>query len=125
MNELDYVRDNRLRLWFIDRTLPALRDYKKRKRAEEFTALIAAVFTRLCPRLRSGGHFVLILGEATRGTPLHTAEVADTLLRGPLSSLGMTGIARYDDIIPDIRRSRRQMRGTKSETILVYRKVAA
>jgi len=123
MNELDYVRDNRLRLWFIGRALPSIPDTPKRERESEFAGLIHDVFARLVPRVRPGGHVVLILGEATRGRHhFDTANVAHHVLKQALKSATLTLVETIHDRIPDVRRSRRGMQGTKLETILLYQR---
>jgi hypothetical protein len=127
MNELDYVRDNRLRLWFIDRSLPSGLDLKRRDREAEYTALMTAVCSRLSRSVRVGGHFILIVGDATRGggRPGRTDRLTRKVFESEmlLRTFELKGI--YKDRIPDIRRSRQECKGTKSETVLVYRKTAA
>jgi hypothetical protein len=123
MNELDYVRDNRLRLWFIDRKLPDIRDVPRGNRKAEFSALMRDVFLRLLQFVRPGGHIVLILGESTRGTTVFdTANAAHRVITQESRHPSLTLIDLVHDHIPDIRRSRRGMRGTKLETILTYRR---
>lgn len=124
MNELDYVRDNRLRLWFLERSLPNGIELVGRDRDAAFTMLIRAVCVRLASGVEHGGHFVLVVGDATRGsgrtgrTAALTQYLFDT--EAALDAFKLDGI--YYDTIPDIRRSRRECRGTKLETVLIYRK---
>jgi len=124
MNELDYVRDNRLRLWFIERSLPEGLELGGRNREQTFTALLKAVCIRLAPGIERGGYFVLVVGDATRGggrtgrTAALTRKLFET--EAALDAFKLDGT--YRDTIPDIRRSRRDCRGTKAETVLVYRK---
>ncbi len=122
MNELDYVRDNRLRLWFIERSLPEGMELVGRNREQAFTALLRAVSIRLAPGIERGGYFILVVGDATRGggrkgrTAVLTRKLFDT--EAALNAFRLDGT--YRDTIPDIRRSRRECRGTKAETVLVY-----
>ena len=51
MNELDYVRDNRLRLWMIGRELPEIRDPKFKNKEKNFEELMRAVCERLGNRI--------------------------------------------------------------------------
>jgi hypothetical protein len=124
MNELDYLRDNRLRLWFIARTLPQGIELMGRDRETAFTQLMRGVCVRLARQLKGGGYFVLVVGDATRGggapgrTANHTRELFETDAKLEQFRLART----YQDTVPDIRRSRRECRGTKVETILVYQK---
>lgn len=124
MNELDYVRDNRLRLWFMARLLPEGLELVGRNREQAFTALLKAVCNRLAPGIEHGGYFILVVGDVTRGggrkgrTSTLTRKLFETEAR--LDVFKLDGI--YRDTIPDIRRSRRECHGTKAETVLVYRK---
>lgn len=124
MNELDYVRDNRLRLWFIDRVLPEGLELVRRNREVAFTALMREMCLRLAPGIERGGYFVLVVGDATRGRG-STGQTA-TLMQQLFATEGVLDRFKLDeklfDIIPDIRRSRRECSGTKAETVLVYRK---
>jgi hypothetical protein len=125
MNELDYVRDNRLRLWFLQRSLPKEMDLVGREREPAFAALMRAMCLRLAPGVESGGCFVLVVGDATRGGG-RTGRTA-TLTRNLFDTEAALGVFRLDriyyDTIPDIRRSRRECRGTKTEAVIVYRKI--
>lgn len=124
MNELDYVRDNRLRLWFIDKSLPKGLELKGKGRAAAFTSLLSSVCTRLSPGIVSGGYFVLVVGDVTRGSKrrLRPATLTEALFTTSHELRNFRLTAKYEDRIPDIRRSRRECRGTKLETVLVYRK---
>ena len=125
MNELDYVRDNRLRLWFIDRSLPDGLELLGRNREPAFTALMRAVCVRLASGVDPQGYFVLVVGDATRGgsSPGRTTELTQHLFEAEAALKGFCLEDVYRDAIPDIRRSRRECRGTKGETVLVYRKL--
>jgi hypothetical protein len=124
MNELDYVRDNRLRLWFIERSLPSGIELVGRDREAAFRELMRLVCSRLAPQVKRGGSFVLIVGDATRGggRPGRTATITRHLFESDGAFSDFTLERTYRDKIPDIRRSRRECHGTKVETILVYRK---
>jgi hypothetical protein len=124
MNELDYVRDNRLRLWFLESSLPKGIELQGRDRDAAFTMLMRAMCLRLAPGIEYGGYFVLVVGDATRGggrigrTAALTRNVFDT--EAALGAFKLAGV--YRDTIPDVRRSRHECRGTKMETVLVYHK---
>jgi SAM-dependent methyltransferase len=125
MNALDYVRDNRLRLWFLERALPSQIDLVGRNRDAAFSELIKTVCLQLAPKIASGGYFILIVGDPNaRGTGLRGRTIAIT--RGIFRTLPELRAFKpeciYEDRIPDVRRSRRECRGTKSEAVLVYRK---
>ena len=124
MNALDYVRDNRLRLWFIARALPEGLELLAHDREQAFASLLTDVFTRLAPNILCGGRIALVVGDATRGTsrPARTARLTQRVFKtdAALSEFRLESI--YQDTIPDIRRSRQECSGTKTETTLIYRK---
>jgi len=119
-----YVKDNRLRLWFLERSLPKGIELVGRDRDVAFTVLMRAVCVRLAPGFEHGSHFILVVSDATRGGGHigHTATLAQNLFdtEAVLDSFRLDGI--YYDTISDIRRSCRECSGTKLETVLVYRK---
>jgi hypothetical protein len=121
MNELDYVRDNRLRLWFLERELPTTPDIPKRGRERRFRDLMYRTMVRLGATVAVGGAIALVVGDVSRGSHhIDSAEVILSLFRDKLE-LNEFKLARMiDDSIPDVRRSRRDLRGTKKETILVF-----
>jgi hypothetical protein len=126
MNELDYVRDNRLRLWFLSRALPAGRDLLKRDREKAFRLLMASTLTRLAPLIRKGGVVALVVGDASRGSRVaDSAEIVRTLFSTNVALANFTLSRMIHDTIPDVRRSRRDLRGTKRETVLVFEKVTS
>lgn len=122
MNELDYVRDNRLRLWFLTRESTAPSDPRRRNREELFRELIVETFRGIVPRLRVGGRLILVVGDTNRGTKRIDAStlVQNTLETSPFDSL--TLCTTYEDKIPDVRRARRDLAGTKRETVLIFQK---
>lgn len=124
MNELDYVRDNRLRLWFIHKRLPEGIETVGTNRATAFEDLMRTLCRRLAPSIRRRGKFVLVIGDATRGGGRRgrTSMIVQSLFASDPLLRNFKLIDRSYDRIPDIRRSRRECRGTKSETILVYEK---
>ena len=124
MNELDYVRDNRLRLWFIARELPSGLEQKRRDREKAFSDLMRKVCIRLAPGIEHGGYFLLVVGDVTRGGGRtgRTASIIESLFRSE-PALGSFHLeSTYIDQIPDVRRSRREYRGTRAETVLAFRK---
>jgi hypothetical protein len=123
MNELDYVRDNRLRLWFIGRNLPDHIELRQGDRTAEFRRLLVHTCCRLSNMIRLGGFIALVLGETSRGgTPVSTAALAKGVFNECKELAPFSLEKVYEDQIPDIRRSRRECRGTKTETILIYRR---
>jgi tRNA G10 N-methylase Trm11 len=122
MNELDYIRDNRLRLWFIDRALPVGLELRTLNKQAAFTALMSDVCSRIAEFIKPNGVFALVLGDTTRGgRSINTATIAKRIFSTHERLVGFRLVAEYRDKIPDIRRSRRECKGTKTETVLVYR----
>lgn len=124
MNELDYIRDNRLRLWFIARALPEGLELVARNREQAFTSLLTVVCARIAPNIVRGGYIALVVGDATRGNGRlgQTAALTQRLFEMEVALNKFRLEQTYRDTIPDIRRSRRECRGTKTETVLIYRK---
>jgi hypothetical protein len=123
MNELDYVRDNRLRLWFLERELNASCDLPKRDREAAFRLLMTRTLRRFSSLIVPGGVIALVVGDASRGTRVaESAEIVQEVFKTD-EGLGDFGLTRLiHDTIPDVRRSRRDLRGTKRETVLVFEK---
>jgi SAM-dependent methyltransferase len=121
MNALDYVRDNRLRMWFLDRSTT---DYSPEPtdKPQEFDALTSAFARRALGRLRSGGRCVLIVGQTVLRKRM-TSHPAERILAQLMSvDESLTPEQVIEDDIPDVRRSRRDGAATKRELILVIQK---
>jgi len=75
MNALDYVRDNRLRMWFLDRRTV---DYSPEptEKQNQSDAITAAFARNALRYLHTGGYCVLIVGETVRRKRItsHPAE---------------------------------------------------
>ena len=120
MNALDYSRDNRLRLWFLGEILHDQTDRVYRSRVA-FRDLICEVVRKLESRIRRGGCCVLVVGERTLRDGMKSPS--EVVLEAFLStSSGFTLERVISDKIPDIRRSRREVRGVKEERIMVFRR---
>lgn len=120
MNALDYRRDNRLRLWFLDES-PKVTDDKSLATPAAFEQLTKALAEQLSEKVRKGGACIFIVGEKTfRGGKGFPSEILLQSFQGQSSTFRLE---KYmTDIIPDIRRSRRHLSGVKREDILVFRK---
>jgi DNA methylase len=121
MNALDYVRDNRLRMWFLDRRTV---DYSPEptEKQDQSDAITAAFARNALGYLRTGGYCVLIVGETVlrKRITSHPAERILTKLVVEYPTLGVEHVIQ--DEIPDVRRSRRTGSATKRELILVLKK---
>jgi hypothetical protein len=122
MNALDYRRDNRLRLWLLDRTTL---DYSSEPTDKKsgMLKMIGALVDKSADSLRVGGTLVLVVGETVtrkRQSSHPSKAFVDALMA--TSRFTLDGVIR--DSIPDIRRSRRTYQATKAEHVLVLRKTA-
>ena len=63
MNALDYGRDNRLRLWFIDPMLLDGGDNDVTARRQVFVEAIASLASKIEQGLRPNGYCVFVVGE--------------------------------------------------------------
>ncbi len=121
MNALDYVRDNRLRMWFLDRGTV---DYSPEPTEKQIQsdAITAAFASNALQYLRKSGHCVLVVGETVlrKRVKSHPAERILAKLTSEYPTLRVERVIR--DAIPDIRRSRRTGAATKRELVLVLKK---
>ena len=121
MNALDYGRDNRLRLWVINPQHLEGGDTTMTRSRKAFLKAMRCLARKVEFSLRPGGACVLVVGEAvSRSYAGHPAEAVLSVFGTEAPSLHLK--QALTDAIPDVRRSRRKYRGTKSERVLVFRK---
>jgi methylase of polypeptide subunit release factors len=121
MNALDYERDNRLRLWFID---PHRRVYgdNSTNRKSFFLSAMSDLSKKLKQSLKPAGYCILIIGEEVRrGFKAHPSEIVEKIFADSGPSLRL--INSFTDKIPDIRRARRDCRGIKTERFLIFQRL--
>jgi Putative RNA methylase family UPF0020 len=122
MNALDYVRDNRLRMWFLDRETA---NYSREPTDDrsEFTRLVDGLAQRAIAQLRPGGACVLVVGETVRRKRItsHPAELIALRLSTTAPYLRLRRVIK--DVIPDVRRTRHEGRATKQELVLVFERM--
>ena len=120
MNALDYQRDNRLRLWFIDRNTQNYSPEPTDKKAG-LNQMVTHLVKHAVDSLKRGGNLVLVIGEMVVRKRLSSHPSLEYV-----NALEATGkfqlIDAIRDQIPDVRRSRREYRATKAEHILVIKK---
>ena len=120
MNALDYGRDNRLRLWFIDPNRNLFND-NSTSRKSLFVGSMSNLAQKLNYSLKRNGHCILIIGEeVSRGFNAHPSKIVEEVFSDLIPSLKL--IYSFTDKIPDIRRSRRDCRGVKTERFLVFQR---
>lgn len=121
MNALDYGRDNRLRLWFIDPGLTEPVDNSVTQRQKAFVDAITSLAKEVESGLRAGGHCIFIVGEELkRSFNAHPAKVVVCILSECAPSIKLRKV--FIDDIPDVRRTRRECRGVKTEHFLIFRR---
>jgi hypothetical protein len=121
MRQLDYGRDNRLRLWFL-----GCRDWRSLDRAvspreQAFLALMGRCFRRWRNVLAPNGYCVLVIGDACSRDGRD--NLPDVVARMATEDHGFSFVSAQTDRIPNERRVRRGIVGSISETILVLRNV--
>ena len=119
MRQLDYGRDNRLRLWFL-----GCRDYRAldgvvSPSEPEFLSLMDRCFRRWRAMLAPNGYCVLIIGD--RCSRVGRADLPNLVGRIATTTAGYSLVQTHTDAIPNDRRVRRGITGSLSETILVLR----
>lgn len=120
MNALDYGRDNRLRLWFLNNSQSDDID-RISGGFLGFQESISALAHELQSKLMLGGHCIFVIGEKdTRRSVGFPSEELTRLLGMHCPSLELVKIV--SDEIPDVRRARRRESAVKKEHILVFRK---
>jgi len=119
MRQLDYGRDNRLRLWFLGCGDWESLDDVVSPGEEDFLGLMDRCFTLWRRILKPKGYCVLVMGDSDsrEGQKNLPGVVAKIATRHGDYSL----VSQYTDVIPDDRRVRRGLSGSASETILVLR----
>lgn len=121
MNALDYGRDNRLRLWFIEPSMRSAADSTMTQRREGFISAITTLADKADTGLRSRGHCVIVVGEViARSSQAHPSRIVLDVFGQRARSLKLRR-ALWDDI-PDIRRARRECNGVKRELFLIFQK---
>jgi hypothetical protein len=120
MRQLDYGRDNRLRLWFLGCDDWEALDDQISPRQTDFLVLMEKCFRQWTTVLKRGGHCVLVVGnecsrEGRDNLPNEVAELAVT----KIGSYSL--VSKHSELIPNDRRVRRGITGSTSETILVLR----
>jgi hypothetical protein len=120
MRQLDYARDNRLRLWFLGIEDSRALDGEISPRKDAFLKLMAQCFKKWKVILKPEKYCILVVGDGS-------SEVSGANLPELISHIatkevgGYTHISDHTEAIPNERRVRRGLTGSTSETILVLR----
>ncbi|WP_081908875.1 DNA methyltransferase [Ferriphaselus sp. R-1] len=121
MNALDYGRDNRLRLWFVDKANAELIDNAQSQQRDGFESLMATVAMQATKSLVHNGYCIVIVGDQIkRNSKYPLSSVVQNTFAEHAPSLNLTQI--IVNSIPDIRRARRDHRGVRTENFLIFKK---
>lgn len=121
MNALDYGRDNRLRLWFINPKLVTEVDNDVTQRRQAFIDAMRSLAEKVESCLGRHGHCVFIVGEEFRRSfTAHPSDAVIAIMEEQAPSLQLREI--LVDEIPDVRRTRRECSGVKTEHVLVFQR---
>lgn len=122
MDALDYARDNRLRLWFL-----GVEDYRvvedlEIRKIGAFRTDMSASLQAISEVIKPGGACVLMVGDVTRVRGrCDVAAVICELVAATVKNLQLE--TQWVEKVPNHRRARRNGRATRSETVLVFRRV--
>ena len=121
MNALDYIRDNRLRLWLLDGPHPESQD-RTSSTLRGFRASMLILASKIERRTKDGARCIFVVGERVTRSRLSypSRELARAFLTNA-PSFELQEVMR--DHIPDVRRARREKSGVKVEHFLVFRRV--
>ncbi len=120
MRQLDYGRDNRLRLWFLE-----VEDWKPLDQIISPSEVKFLKHLRSCLKLwhdvlTTKGFCILVLGDIH--SQLYNMSLADVAARIATQEIGGYSVLwKYTEPIPSDRRVRRGCCGSRTETILVLR----
>lgn len=121
MNALDYGRDNRLRLWFIDNAKAELIDSAPSQQRDGFQDLMKSFAQQVEKILIPNGFCIVIVGDKTRrGAKYPLSICVQDIFR--LNAPKLQLIQTVANNIPDIRRARRDCRGVRTENFLIFQK---
>ena len=119
MRQLDYARDNRLRLWFLGCYDWESLDKVVSPGELEFLELMDRCFRRWRTILKPNGYCVLVIGDACSREG--RTDLPNLVAQIATAKAGYSLVCRHTDAIPNERRVRRGIVGSASETILVLR----
>lgn len=121
MNALSYGRDNRLRLRFVGEKEYTKYDVLSPRTPENYRNFMEECFNQLGPAIKPGGSAIFVIGEVKRnGRYVNTSEI---LLEAVQKCHAKFSVERVElNPIPDVKRTRRNSRGTRNEWVVILRK---
>lgn len=122
MRQLDYARDNRLRLWFLGETDWRSLEGRVSPSKSDFIQMMYSCFETWCDVLQPGGECVLVVGDSHNGKCNLT--LPNLLTKMACEQVkGYSLVDSYAEMIPDERRARRGYQGSQSETVLILKRI--
>ena len=121
MRQLDYARDNRLRLWFLGVEDSKWLDHRISPRKEAFLKLMGQCFKKWKTVLKPRAFCILVVGDGS--SELHDANLPQLISEIAVEH-GYAHILDHTEAIPNERRVRRGLTGSTSETIVILRNIA-
>lgn len=120
MRQLDYARDNRLRLWFLGVNDARSLDHTISPRKDAFLKLMKQCFMRWKAILKPQKYCILVVGDGS--SEVRHANLPQLISRIATDEVGgYTHVYDHTEAIPNERRVRRGLTGSTSETIVVLR----
>ncbi len=120
MRQLDYARDNRLRLWFLGVEDPDALDCRISPSKDVFLKLMEECFQTWKTVLKPQKYCILVVGDASReGRKTRLPEIITFIATDKVG--GYVHVYDHTEAIPNERRVRRGLTGSTSETIVVLR----
>ena len=121
MRQLDYGRDNRLRLWFLEENDWKSLDNTISPRENDFLKLFRACLRNWKSILIPNGLCVLVVGDTY--SRQYNMQLPDVIIQIAIQETGGYSVVhKYSEPIPNDRRVRRGCSGSLRETVLVLRK---
>lgn len=122
MRQLDYGRDNRLRLWFLGVDDYKSLDQKISPRESSYIEMMTKCLISWHSQLKVNGKCILFLGDNfSKKEKLSLPDIIQKIAEKELKLYKV--LFKHVSLIPNNRRVRRHMGGNKSETILVLEKI--
>jgi hypothetical protein len=122
MNAVDYSRDNRLRLWFLGvDDFRSVRDKEIRK-ISTFEEDMLVALSRMSRALKKDGNCVLVLGDLMRSSRNYDVPgMINNLVKQQVRTMALE--REWNETVPNNRKTNRNGRATKTETILIFRRL--
>ncbi len=120
MRQLDYARDNRLRLWFLGVEDHNALDREVSPKKDAFLMLMRECFRNWRSVLSPGKYCILIIGDGS--SEVEKANLPEIISRIATREVGgYVHVYDHTEAIPNERRVRRGLTGSTSETIIILR----